>query len=95
MSKSLVSLVAVALFLLPASAFAQNMSPAQSSDEQANSEPQSEKKVIYEFPPDMISGTLIKPTEETITGKVPGKTSRLLNIRADFLPEMLASVEEI
>ena len=54
-----------------------------------------EKETAYDFEADDVEGALVKPDGEDIGGEGHGKTSSLIKIRADFIPEMLESVEEI
>jgi len=53
------------------------------------------KETTYDFEADDVEGALVKPDEANITGEQHGKTSSLIKIRADFIPEMLKSVEDI
>lgn len=49
----------------------------------------------YDFEADDVEGALVKPDGENINGNNRGKTSSLIKIRGDFVPEMLKSVEDI
>jgi hypothetical protein len=53
------------------------------------------KETVYDFDGDDVEGNLVKPDEANITGEQHGKTSSLIKIRADFIPEMIKSVENI
>lgn len=53
------------------------------------------KETSYDFEADDVEGNLVKPDELGITADQHGKTSSLIKIRADFVPEMLKSVEDI
>jgi hypothetical protein len=53
------------------------------------------KETIYDFEGDDVEGALVKPDEANITGEQHSKTSSLIRIRQDFIPEMLKSVEDI
>ena len=44
---------------------------------------------------DDVEGALVKPDEANISGEQHSKTSSLIRIRQDFIPEMLKSVEDI
>ncbi len=49
----------------------------------------------YDFQGDDVSGDLVKPDESNIQGEQHGKTSSLIDIRSDFIPEMLKTVEDL
>lgn len=53
------------------------------------------KETVYDFEGDDVEGALVKPDEANITGEQHSKTSSLIKIRQDFIPEMLKSVEDI
>lgn len=53
------------------------------------------QETVYDFDGDDVEGNLVKPDEANITGEQHGKTSSLIRIRADFIPEMIKSVENI
>ena len=53
------------------------------------------KETNYDFEGDDVEGALVKPDGENFNGEARGKTSSLIKIRGDFVPEMLKSVEDI
>lgn len=53
------------------------------------------KETEYDFEGDDVEGALVKPDEANIRADQHGKTSSLIRIRQDFIPEMLKSVEDI
>ena len=53
------------------------------------------KETAYDFEADDVEGALVKPDEANITGEQHGKTSSLIKIRTDFIPELLKSVEKL
>lgn len=53
------------------------------------------KETEYDFEADDVEGALVKPDEANIRADQHGKTSSLIKIRQDFIPEMLKSVEDI
>jgi hypothetical protein len=53
------------------------------------------KETSYDFEGDDVEGALVKPDGESFDGSQHGKTSSLIKIRGDFVPEMLKSVEDI
>lgn len=95
MLKHLIVAATLAIFLIPASASAQDMPAPEVGQEQGDSNVQYKKETVYDFEGDDVTGSLIRPDGENITGETHGKTSSLINIRADFIPEMIESVEDI
>jgi hypothetical protein len=53
------------------------------------------KETTYDFDGDDVEGNLVKPSEANIGGEQRGKTSSLIKIRQDFIPEMMKSVEDL
>jgi hypothetical protein len=53
------------------------------------------KETVYDFDDDMVEGALVKPDGLRIQGEQHGKTSSLIKIRSDFVPEMIKSVEDL
>lgn len=54
-----------------------------------------EKETSYDFEDDMVEGALVKPDGEMVGGELHGKMSSLIKVRADFIPEMIKSVEDL
>ena len=79
--KRMVALVAAATLLgLPAVGAADDGEP---------------EETVYDFDGEDVEGALVRPDGEQITGDDRGRTSSLIDIREDFIPEMLESVETI
>lgn len=79
--KRLVMAMAVAgLLMAPATAFGQDGG---------------EDETVYDFEGEDVQGALVRPDGEQITGDDRGRTSNLIDIREDFIPEMLESVESL
>ena len=53
------------------------------------------EETVYDFEGEDLEGALMRPDGEQITGDDRGRTSSLINIREDFIPEMLESVESL
>lgn len=53
------------------------------------------KETNYDFEADDVEGALVKPDESNTIVNQHGRTSSLIRIRPDFIPEMLKSVEDI
>lgn len=56
---------------------------------------QTKDTTTYDFQGDDVTGNLVKPDESNIQGEQHGKTSSLIDIRSDFVPEMLKTVEDL
>ena len=52
-------------------------------------------KTVYDFEDDMVEGDLQRPDGELIDRSGKRKHSSLIEIRKDFIPEMLKSLEDI
>lgn len=96
--KQLIGLAIVIGLLVPAAAFAQDGLPtAGEAMGGTGGDPNVtyKKETVYDFEGDDVEGALVKPDEANITGEQHSKTSSLIKIRQDFIPEMLKSVEDI
>lgn len=81
--RALVILIVLTSFVMvPSFAFAQDGAGDQEVTE-------------YNFDGEDLTGGLMRPDGERFTGDQRGKTSSLINIRQDFIPEMLKSVETL
>lgn len=88
--------VAIALVAIPSAGFAQDGLPtAGEAMGNTGGGVTYKKETVYDFDGDDVEGNLVKPDEANITGEQHGKTSSLIKIRADFIPEMIKSVENI
>lgn len=54
-----------------------------------------EDETIYNFDAEFVEGNVVRPDGELISGQRHGKESSLIRIRADFIPELVQSVEEL
>lgn len=52
-------------------------------------------KTVYDFEDDMVEGDLQRPDGELVAGTGKTQHSSLIEIRKDFIPEMLKSLEDI
>jgi len=52
-------------------------------------------KTVYDFEDDMVEGDLQRPDGELIDATQNVKHSSLIEIRKDFIPEMLKSLEDV
>lgn len=52
-------------------------------------------KTVYDFEDDMVEGDLQRPDGELVNALKKTEHSSLIEIRKDFIPEMLKSLEDI
>ena len=97
MKKLLFACVVMSLMSIPMTGFAQDDGPTagEATGSASGGEVEYKKETTYDFEGDDVEGALVKPDEENITGDQHGKTSSLIKIRADFIPEMIKSVESL
>jgi len=83
---------AVATVLSAAPVFAQAKPPGgEASEDGANYK----AKTVYDFDDDMVDGDLQRPDGELINSIGNVKHDSLIEIRKDFIPEMLKSLEDM
>jgi hypothetical protein len=71
-------------------AFAQDK-PAAGGDDNV----QYKAKTVYDFEDDMVEGDLQRPDGELVNSLKKTEHSSLIEIRKDFIPEMLKSLEDV
>jgi hypothetical protein len=52
-------------------------------------------KTVYDFEDDMVEGDLQRPDGELVNSLKQTQHSSLIEIRKDFIPEMLKSLEDV
>ncbi len=53
------------------------------------------KRTVYDFEDDVVEGALVKPEGDYLDSRQQRKQSSLIKVRADFIPEMLKSAEDL
>jgi hypothetical protein len=86
-----VSAAASLLVALPAGAQNKAAAPPAAGGENV----QYKSKTVYDFDDDVVEGDLVRPDGEFVDSRKAAKHSSLIKIRADFIPEMLKSAEDI
>lgn len=99
-TRKLVSLLAAALVwvVFTGSASAQDEAvpdAGEAMEATGGSDVVYKKETVYDFDGDDVEGAIVRPDEANISGEQHGKTSSLIQIRTDFVPEMIRSVERI
>jgi hypothetical protein len=52
-------------------------------------------KTVYDFEDDTVEGDLQRPDGELVSSQKKAEQSSLIEIRKDFIPEMLKSLEDV
>ncbi len=89
--KTLSTLTLSGLLLVSGGALAQQAAPAAEGGDDANYK----AKTVYDFEDDMVEGDLQRPDGELINALKDVKHDSLIEIRKDFIPEMLKSLEDM
>lgn len=96
MRKLAATLVTIGLLAIPSFTVAQDSMPsAGAARGGGGGAARVKKKTTYDFDGDDVNGNLVKPDGTGIQGEQHGKTSSLIDIRSDFIPEMLKTVEDL
>jgi hypothetical protein len=80
-----------AVLLTGSIAYAQPKAGAKPGDDNVSYK----AKTVYDFEDDMVEGDLQRPDGELVDSIRKVKHSSLIEIRKDFIPEMLKSLEDI
>jgi hypothetical protein len=95
LSAGLVALLALASPLgFSGAALAQEAKPAPKAAG-GDDNPSYKGKTVYDFDDDAVEGDLQRPDGELIDSVRKVKHSSLIEIRKDFIPEMLKSLEDV
>ena len=86
--------IAVVMFATAGVAFAQDKG-AGAAKAGGEGDVQYKAKTVYDFEDDMVEGDLQRPDGELVDSIRKVKHSSLIEIRKDFIPEMLKSLEDI
>jgi hypothetical protein len=76
-------------------AFAQAAKPAAPGGGGDDSNTTYKAKTVYDFEDDMVEGDLQRPDGELVNSLKQTQHSSLIEIRKDFIPEMLKSLEDV
>ena len=79
----------MALAAAPSTALAQAAAPAGDDNVQYKA------KTVYDFEDDTVEGDLQRPDGELVSSQKKAEHSSLIEIRKDFIPEMLKSLEDV
>ena len=75
----------------PSTVFAQAAAAAPAGDDNV----QYKAKTVYDFEDDTVEGDLQRPDGELVSSQKKAEHSSLIEIRKDFIPEMLKSLEDV
>jgi hypothetical protein len=83
----------MALAAAPSTVFAQDKAAAAAPAGDDNV--QYKAKTVYDFEDDTVEGDLQRPDGELVSSQKKAEHSSLIEIRKDFIPEMLKSLEDV
>ena len=69
--------------------------PAAAQDPTGDEDVVYEENTEYDFDAEFVEGNVVRPDGALISGQRHGKESSLIRIRADFIAEMVQSVEDL
>jgi len=84
----------MALAAAPTTAFAQAAAAAAAAPA-GDDNVQYKAKTVYDFEDDTVEGDLQRPDGELVSSQKKAEHSSLIEIRKDFIPEMLKSLEDV
>src|SRR5262245_58826847 len=86
-----------ALAAAPTTAFAADdkAAPAAAAAPAGDDNVQYKAKTVYDFEDDTVEGDLQRPDGELVSSQKKAEHSSLIEIRKDFIPEMLKSLEDV
>jgi hypothetical protein len=94
--KVIATLLALGFFAAAPAAFAADeKAPPASGGGGDDSNTSYKAKTVYDFEDDMVEGDLARPDGELVNALKKTEHSSLIEIRKDFIPEMLKSLEDI
>ena len=82
----------MALAAAPSTVFAQDKAAAAPA---GDDNVQYKAKTVYDFEDDTVEGDLQRPDGELVSSQKKAEHSSLIEIRKDFIPEMLKSLEDV
>jgi hypothetical protein len=86
----------MAALALQGTAFAQAKAEAGGAAAPAGDDNvQYKAKTVYDFEDDTVEGDLQRPDGELVSSQKKAQHSSLIEIRKDFIPEMLKSLEDV
>ena len=86
----------ITLAAAPSTVFAQAAAPPPAAGGGGGDENvQYKAKTVYDFEDDTVEGDLQRPDGELVSSQKKAQHSSLIEIRKDFIPEMLKSLEDV
>jgi hypothetical protein len=87
----------MALVAAPSTVFAQAKAeaPAAAAAPAGDDNVTYKAKTVYDFEDDTVEGDLARPDGELVSSQKKAEHSSLIEIRKDFIPEMLKSLEDV
>ena len=86
----------ITLAAAPSTVFAQDKAaPTAAANGGGEENVQYKAKTVYDFEDDTVEGDLQRPDGELVSSQKKAQHSSLIEIRKDFIPEMLKSLEDV
>jgi hypothetical protein len=85
----------IALAAAPGTVHAQAAAPAAAAPAGDDGNTTYKAKTVYDFEDDTVEGDLARPDGELVSSQKKAEHSSLIEIRKDFIPEMLKSLEDV
>ena len=85
----------IALAAAPTTVFAQDKAAPAAAAGGGEDNVQYKAKTVYDFEDDTVEGDLQRPDGELVSSQKKAQHSSLIEIRKDFIPEMLKSLEDV
>src|SRR6516162_5243448 len=98
MQRLIIGFALIALVGASRSAFADDKAAgggAAAADKGGDDNVQYKAKTVYDFEDDTVEGDLQRPDGELVSSQKKAEHSSLIEIRKDFIPEMLKSLEDV
>ena len=84
-----------ALAAAPGTVFSQAAQAPAAAAPAGDDNVQYKAKTVYDFEDDTVEGDLQRPDGELVSSQKKAEHSSLIEIRKDFIPEMLKSLEDV
>ena len=85
----------IAFAAAPTTVFAQDKAAPAAAAAGGEENVQYKAKTVYDFEDDTVEGDLQRPDGELVSSQKKAQHSSLIEIRKDFIPEMLKSLEDV
>ena len=85
----------ITLAAAPSTVFAQDKAAPAAAAPAGDDNVQYKAKTVYDFEDDTVEGDLQRPDGELVSSQKKAEHSSLIEIRKDFIPEIIKSAEDL